>query len=54
MKIFQWVGEQFTNNFFNMALYTASVLIVGWFTGPLVPGVNGVIAKMVNKHVNQQ
>lgn len=51
MKIFQWMGEQFQNNMFNMLLYGGACLVIGWFTGPLVPGVNKVVANMCAKHV---
>lgn len=54
MKIFSWVGNQFANNFFEMLIYSGAVLVVGWFTGPLVPGVNGVIAGLLEKKASAQ
>lgn len=47
MKIFSWVGDQFANNFFNMVIYTAACVIAGWFTGPVIPGVNRAVYKLI-------
>lgn len=50
MKIFEWVGKQFSENMINMIIYSAAILVVGWFTGPLVPGVNGVVYSLCEKY----
>lgn len=49
MKVFEWVGQQFSNNFFNMILYTGTVFVAGWFVGPMIPGVNKVVVSIANK-----
>lgn len=51
MKIFSWIGDQFAHNLIYMVCYTAAVYFIGAFSAPLIPGVNGVVYKILPESI---
>lgn len=55
MKIFSWIGDQFSNNLINMLVYTTAVYFIGAFSATQIPGVNAAMYKIMPaslKHEN--
>lgn len=47
MKIFSWIGDQFSNNLFYMVTYTAAVYFIGAFSATQIPGVNAAMYRIM-------